>query len=135
MRYAIIKNDIVDNVMEIEPGSDWVPDEDAILIPSDIAGPGWSYSDGVFQAPPPAPEPVPEKIMLWQARAILDMTGSLAAANAAVAASKNPALKAVWEYGNEISRSSGVIDDLGAGIGLTKDQIDDLFRNAAALSA
>lgn len=135
MRYAIIKNDMVENVIEIEPGSAWEPGDGMTIVQSDVAGPGWSYVKGAFIAPLPPPEPVPEKIMLWQARAILDMTGSLAAANAAVAASKNPALKAVWEYGNEISRSSGVIDDLGAGIGLTKDQIDDLFRNAAALSA
>lgn len=135
MRYAIIKNTVVENVIEIEPGSAWEPEDGMTIVQSDIAGPGWSYVKGEFVAPPPLPEPVPEKITLWQARAILDMTGNLDKANAAVAGSKNAALKAVWEYGNEISRASGAIDDLGAAIGLTAGEIDDLFRNAAALSA
>ncbi len=89
---------------------------------------------GTMQASSTLLEPIPGKIELWQARAILDMTGNLDKANAAVKSSKNAALKAVWEYGNEISRASSAIDELGEAIGLTPEQIDDLFRNAAALS-
>jgi len=59
MRYAIIENGTVVNVVvadaQIASANGW--------IDCPIAGPGWTYADGVFTAPvvvePPAPTPPP----------------------------------------------------------------------------
>ena len=63
MRYAIIKDGVVDNVVladaQIATQSGWVECPDA--------GPGWTYANGVFTAPvvvePTAP-PAPTKAQL-----------------------------------------------------------------------
>jgi hypothetical protein len=84
-------------------------------------------------APAPPPSPPPE-VALWQARAALAAHGLIDAANAAVAASGNPALKAAWEYGNIIRRESPAIATLGAALSLDAAAIDALFIEAAALT-
>ena len=59
-RYAIIENGLVVNVVvasaEIATQSGW--------IDCPVAGPGWTYADGVFTAPAvvePTPAPTPTK--------------------------------------------------------------------------
>jgi len=56
MRYAIIENGLVTNVVvadaEIASANGW--------IDCPVAGPGWTYADGVFTAPVVVePEPIP----------------------------------------------------------------------------
>ncbi|HIE5017567.1 tail fiber assembly protein [Enterobacter roggenkampii] len=55
--YALIKNDVVVNVIEWDGEAEFtVPDNQQLINISDISEPpgiGWSYSDGVFTAPPP----------------------------------------------------------------------------------
>lgn len=77
--------------------------------------------------------PVPQEVALWQARAALAAAGLLDAATAAVQ-SAGGAIAAAWEYGNVIRRDAPSIAALGAALNLSSDQIDDLFRNAAAVS-
>lgn len=93
-----------------------------------------------FEPPVPA-APVPAKIALWQARAILTQTPSgtpgqtlLDAANALVAASGDPVLETFWEYGVDVSRASPTLAALAAQLGLTGAQLDQLFRDAAVLA-
>jgi hypothetical protein len=59
-RYAIIENGLVTNVVvadaEIASANGW--------IDCPVAGPGWTYADGVFTAPvvvAPTPAPAPTK--------------------------------------------------------------------------
>jgi hypothetical protein len=78
---------------------------------------------------------VPASIPLWAARVVLQQSGMLDQANAAITASGNTALIAVWEYGNYIERSSLSIETLGAALGgLTYAQIDQLFIDAGNLT-
>lgn len=81
-----------------------------------------------------APVPVPAAVGLWQAKAALAAAGHLAAADAAVAASGNTPLQLAWEYATEVHRASPAIAAIGAALGLTQGQIDDLFLAAAALT-
>jgi hypothetical protein len=76
--------------------------------------------------------PVPESVALWQARAALASAGLLEKAQAAIAAAP-AAVSTAWEYGNTISRASPTIAALGEALGLSSAQIDDLFRQAAAI--
>ena len=61
MRYAVIQDSIVVNVLEADP--DHLPELPGVeLVPSKTAGIGWTYADGTFKAPPaqpaaPAPDP------------------------------------------------------------------------------
>ncbi len=80
------------------------------------------------------PAPVPERVDMWQARAALRLAGLYEAADAAIAASGNPALIEAWTNGNSFRRDSPAIAQLGAALGLTPAQIDDLFRSAAGIA-
>lgn len=77
---------------------------------------------------------VPASIPLWRARAILRIDGLIDAADAAVAASGNPALIEVWQYGNEIDRASPGLASLASALGITDAQLDALFFRADALA-
>lgn len=132
---AIVIGGRVANLAVVADGSDWAPDIGEPIPAAVGVQIGWTW-DGVNFAPPvPPPPPVPVEVQLWQARAVLDQMGLLATVNAAVAASENGALKAVWEYGNVITRSSPGLAALAEALGLTDAQVDDLFRAAAALEA
>ena len=67
-----------------------------------------------------------------QARLALAASGSLAAIEAAIAAS-GEAAQIEWEYANEIERSSPLIESLTAGLGWTEEDLDALFELAVTL--
>lgn len=63
MRYAIVENGIVVNVVEAD--SEFASQNGLVECPT--AGPGWTYSDGVFTKPVvtvPEPPPPPTKEQL-----------------------------------------------------------------------
>jgi hypothetical protein len=65
MRYAIIDGIKVINVIEYEDQPSNPPpgfDETIIAVQSDTAGPGWTYVNGQFIAPP-VPAPTPEELI------------------------------------------------------------------------
>lgn len=51
MRYAVIKDGIVVNAVEVEYGSDWHPGEGLTLVPAATAGAGWTYDGRTFSEP------------------------------------------------------------------------------------
>lgn len=51
MRYAVIKDGIVVNAVEVEYGSDWHPGEGLTLVPAAIASAGWTYDGKTFSEP------------------------------------------------------------------------------------
>ena len=71
MRYAIIENNVVVNVVVAEP--EYAAEKGWIECPE--AGPKWTYADGVFTPPPasepPAPAPAPTKEQLMAELAAL----------------------------------------------------------------
>lgn len=75
---------------------------------------------------------VPQSVALWRARAALAQAGLLGAVDAAIAASGAAAAQ-WWEYGTELERAHPKVAQLGAALGLTSAQIDDLFRAAALI--
>jgi len=59
MKYAIVENDEVINVTLWDGTTEWSPPEGTIAVACpDEVGPGWTYENGTFVAPP-VPEPVP----------------------------------------------------------------------------
>jgi hypothetical protein len=62
-RYALVDaSGYVENVMVWDGAEPHTPDEGltAVLDEDDNVGPGWSYADGEFIAPPPEPMPPPQ---------------------------------------------------------------------------
>lgn len=65
MRYAIVDGINVINVIDYDEQPSNPPpgfDEPIIAVQSDVAGPGWTYVDGQFVAPP-VPAPTPEQLI------------------------------------------------------------------------
>jgi hypothetical protein len=139
MRYAIIHNGLVENVIDYDdPPSNPPPGFPSgyIALQSDTAGPGWLYQDGEFVNPNPPPPPVPyvpQSAPMWAVRTVLQSDGLFDQAQALVTASTDNGLKNVWEYGNFASRTSPSIVALGSALGLTDAQMDQMFIAANAL--
>lgn len=73
------------------------------------------------------PPVVPVKVPMWAVRTVLQNQGLFNQAQALVDASSDNALKNVWEYGNDADRQSPSIISLGTALGLTSEQIDQMF--------
>ena len=78
--------------------------------------------------------PVPLIAQLWAIRTVLHNTGYFDQFQAAIDASTDVALKNFWQYGTTIDRSSAIIDSLATSLGFTSEQVDQLFRDADAVT-
>lgn len=79
---------------------------------------------------------VPEVVTMRQARLALLQVGLLAAVATAIAALPSPQKEAAtieWEYSQTVERHRPFVLTLGAALGLTSSQLDDLFALAATL--
>lgn len=80
--------------------------------------------------------PTPQSVPLWAFRAVLTVQGITPQVDGLIAALPEPqktVAQVQWEFGNFIDRDHPLIVAMGAEIGLTPDQIDDVFRQAAQL--
>lgn len=79
--------------------------------------------------------PVPASITASQARVALHRAGLLTAATALV---DNPAtdieIKIFWEYEVELNRDSPALNAMAVALGLTSQQLDDLFRTGSQIA-
>jgi len=72
---------------------------------------------------------VPTTVTPLQARRALRQAGLIDQVNAAAAAT--PETKDAWEFASSVERNSVFVATLAGALGLTDDQVDDLFRLAA----
>lgn len=89
----------------------------------------------IIPADPIAAE-VPESVDMAQARLALLMAGLLDAVNAAIAALPSPEREAAeieWEFRSTVRRDSPLVQSLLPVLGMSDEQVDELFRQAAAL--
>lgn len=115
-------------------------DVGTVYVPDDPDNMDWqAYQAWVAlgnQAAPLPALPVPDQVTMRQARLALLAAGKLAAVDAAIAALPSPAKEQAqieWEYSSDVLRHAGFVDQLGAGLGLTSDQLDALFHQAVTL--
>lgn len=87
-----------------------------------------------YVPPEPQPDPVPPVISRFQARAALMDAGLLAEAELAIA-DAGPLAQLAWAEATEWHRNSPTIAAIGAELGLTDAQMDDLFRAAVLIAA
>lgn len=81
----------------------------------------------------PIPVYVPQQVPMWAVRVVLKNNNLFDQAQAAIDASNDDALKAVWEYGNNANRTSPAINSLATTLNLTSEQVDQMFIEANAL--
>ena len=133
MRAHIIKGGVVANTVEVanlDAARGLFPD--AVVIEATQGGIRWLWDGVTLSQPPAPPEPVPEAITPLQARRALRAADLLDAVNAWIATQPDDAQEA-WEYCIEVRRDSPLIAGAQEGLGLTPEQVDDLFRAGAAL--
>lgn len=136
MRAALVRDGNVENIIIVGEGYD--PGEGYQIVPisDEPVEIGATWDGNAFTAPPPPPAPVPESVTARQARLALLGAGKLdmiEAALAAIPGSEGRAAQIEWEYALEIRRDSPLIGALAPLLGLTGEQVDDLFRAAEGL--
>lgn len=80
--------------------------------------------------------PVPQVVTMRQARLALLGANKLAAVDTAIDALPEPTksiARIEWDYSSEVHRNKPLVLTLGPALGLTTQQLDDLFRLAVTL--
>lgn len=114
----------------------WIETDDQ---PPDVSGGDgalWTTAGWVV-APLPAPPPpaVPSEVTMFQARAALLGAGLLTAVDSAITDMGDPAATLAWEYATTVTRHGQLVAAVASIAGMTDEQLDDLFRNAATIEA
>ncbi len=112
--------------------NDGTPNEAISELPTWYANAeaAWNSADEAANAPS---EPtIPTIVSMRQARLALLQAELLATVDAAIAAGSE-ADQITWEYATEVDRNSPLVVNLSASLGLTEQQLDDLFTLAATL--
>lgn len=85
-----------------------------------------------------AKKAVPQSMTAWQARAILEMEGLLTQVESAIAQLDEGPVKIIinsaWENNADFKRDSLAIEGISKSIGLTSEQVDELFIKGASLT-
>lgn len=78
---------------------------------------------------------VPDEVSRFQAKAALSLAGKLEQAEAVVQASTDPLVKLAWAEALVFRRDSPSINGLASAIGLSSQDLDNLFIQAATIVA
>lgn len=134
MKYAIIENEVVANIVLADP--EYAQEQGWIAVPENV-GIGWGYVNGKFIEPPPPVVPVPQEITMRQARLELLNVGKLDDVDAALASipdeQQRRAAQIEWEYSAVVDRDAPLVKSLTPALGFTEAEMDDLFRRAVLL--
>jgi hypothetical protein len=130
MRAHIIKDGKVINTIEVED-LDFMPN----LVDATLGGAiGDDYIDGQFITPP-IPVIVPQTVTRFQALAALDHFGHLDNVEAMMADVSTPRLtKLAYQNALSFERSSALLQSMAGALGLTDEQVDELFIYAEGVT-
>ena len=132
MRAHIIENGVITNTVVVNNLTD---------IPNLVAavgneGIGWSYDGESFNPPPLSPLQIPQEITMRQARLVLLENGLLANVQTAIGSLPEPSktkAQIEWDYSNALQRDNSFVAVLGAALGLTDEDVDNLFIEGATM--
>lgn len=98
---------------------------DPYMLLSDALAAGYTLAPSIV--------PVPASVPKWAFLLVLRRAGKEAALKAAIAAYSGPnadRVRAKWEADPDIERNGATINALGAAVGYTPEQVDQVFRDA-----
>jgi hypothetical protein len=133
MRAAIIVDDKVDNIIEVD-ALDVL--EGVVLVEAPTASIGDAWDGEKFVAPNPAPPAVPTKVTMRQARLALLAAGTLDQVDTAINALPSPQKEEArieWDYSSAVERDWPLVAMLGQQLSLDAAALDQLFITAAGL--
>lgn len=151
MRYALIKDGIVQNVIIVGPNADYEAPDGHTIVQTDEAGPGWAYDGTDFHEPAPDLGPVPRIIsrrqfyqglavagLITKEEALAALTGTLPTALAAIVNSipdedAKFAATAHLLASGEFDRAHPLIPMFAASQNMDEDDVDDFWRLCASL--
>ncbi|MDH0157375.1 hypothetical protein [Stutzerimonas stutzeri] len=119
--------------LEYDPQPSVAPGEQ--LQPGEVREDGGRYVQGWIVIPAPKPG-VPESVTMRQARQAMLSAGILAQVDALIAAmpgEEGESARIDWNHARDVKRDWPLIGALGPQMGLTEQQIDDLFIYAATI--
>lgn len=132
MKYARIEEGVVKEIGEFDsienrfhPSLIWVECSEEVKE-------SFLYDGAVFLPPPIAKKFIPSKVTMRQARLALLSDGLLDSVNAAIAASTQSA-QIEWEFATTLNRDNPLTVSLSESLGLTQNNLDDLFIKASKL--
>lgn len=134
MRFADVVNGVVVNLVEAS-GPDVLPGH-LLVLAHDQVGIGWTWDGAQFTQPAPQAPAVPASVTRRQAKQALFLAGKLTAIESTIAGMADPAKTLAdiyWQDSQTFDREHPMIADLGAAVGLSSGDIDDLFRAAEKL--
>lgn len=133
MIYRIEKNVETGEIVQIEQVIYQSEGGDIIVLDVGQEAPeGYSQITEV----PEQSAPVPAFVTMRQARLALHAAGLLTQVQAVIDAQEDPpktAMQIEWDYSSDVYRDKEFVVTLGAALGLTSDELDELFIAAAAL--
>lgn len=92
----------------------------------------WVYDGTGFHAPVVPPPVTPSVVSMRQARLALLQSNLLSTVTAAIEAGSE-ADKITWEYATEVRRDDSLVQNLAVSLGLTEEDVDNLFVLASSL--
>jgi hypothetical protein len=121
-RLPYVGEEVEDIVKMYSPVAYWKEQEANVVVP-ELGG-------GTITPPEPPPPVVIASVTMRQARLALHRAGLLDQVDAAITDAE---ARIEWEYATTVERNSPLVQNLAAGLGLTEQQLDDLFTQAAGL--
>jgi hypothetical protein len=139
MPYALISNGVVHQVFPTDPMlGDGLDVRDVSRVRG-IAENWTMSSDGKFSAPvlvdPPAIVAVPTAVTSAQAKIQLKRAGFLKAAREAVDALDDEEIQIWFNEARTWQRNNVHVNEIAAALGISSDEVDELFREAVKIDA
>lgn len=127
--WAIVRSDgTVETFVRLDAPEGWSPPDGCKAVPDDELPDGWLYAT---KSPPDRVSA--RQIRMWLIRNGISMGDVDAAISSIYDDVARESVRVEWEYAPYVERSHPMLIPLAAALGLTEEQVDAAFAEAAAI--